>query len=502
MKQKVWVPVVVGLLMMTLLPLIMLLGGAINSQENNDNDKVNKVTEPTGIFIEGFQQTDDGFYISLPNDVEEFNLSDSVKVSEGAQWIVTSDEKATFVFTDGKLPLSSGDNVFYICVYSGEEKTSYKVNLHRRWLFTVTFNSRGGSEINSQLVEEGSFAIKPDKPVMTGYNFDVWERDGSAYDFSQPVESNIDLVAKWKAKTFTVRYVTEIGSLEVSKEDVAYNSLFSPANPPENEQFEFSGWYIGKERISECVWKFEDDITLTAKWTSKTLEIENGIVTGFKADAKIPENLIIPKENGAETVTAIAPRAFAYQPTIASVVIPDTVEKIGEQAFFGCVSLSEITFGEKARLLECGRDAFGKTQWFGLQEDGLLYLARCVVAVKGIVSEVVIKSDTVSIADYVFEGRNIAKLTFNASLERIGNHAFEDVTFAFLEMVIPDSVTHIGDCAFFGSHGLASVKMISPQYLGGYAFFTDEEITVTVSGSVSVNWHVMWNSSNCIFIFV
>ena len=63
--------------------------------------------------------------------------------------------------------------------------------------YTVTFDTDGGSKVNSQTVPYGETAKTPAIPAKTGYTFAGWYLDGKAYDFTAPVTANMTLTAKW-----------------------------------------------------------------------------------------------------------------------------------------------------------------------------------------------------------------------------------------------------------------------------------------------------------------
>ena len=67
-------------------------------------------------------------------------------------------------------------------------------------LFTVTFDSDGGSAVASQQVERGKCAEQPKTPVKEGFEFVNWNLNGKAYDFAAPVTKSITLKAVWKAE--------------------------------------------------------------------------------------------------------------------------------------------------------------------------------------------------------------------------------------------------------------------------------------------------------------
>lgn len=75
---------------------------------------------------------------------------------------------------------------------------------------TVTFDSDGGSFIDSQSVKHGSTAVRPTNPVKTGYTFAGWQLDGTSFDFSTPIDADITLKAVYnqinvrRNRTYTV----------------------------------------------------------------------------------------------------------------------------------------------------------------------------------------------------------------------------------------------------------------------------------------------------------
>ncbi len=66
---------------------------------------------------------------------------------------------------------------------------------------TVTFHSKGGSEVAPQTVQYGEKIVKPQDPVREGYTFAGWYKDlllTDPWDFDRDVvEENMSLFAKW-----------------------------------------------------------------------------------------------------------------------------------------------------------------------------------------------------------------------------------------------------------------------------------------------------------------
>lgn len=87
------------------------------------------------------------------------------------------------------------------------------------------------------------------------------------------------------------------------------------------------------------------------------------IILGYKGDRK---EVAVPEKMGGDTVTALGEYAFspdakrireeqrAVRRAITKVTLPDTIESIGEFAFFKCKSLTEINIPEKLAEISRG----------------------------------------------------------------------------------------------------------------------------------------------------
>lgn len=64
-------------------------------------------------------------------------------------------------------------------------------------VYTVTFDSNGGTPVPSQVRPLGAAAVKPADPTKPGLDFGGWYIGEDAYDFTQPVTANLTLTAKW-----------------------------------------------------------------------------------------------------------------------------------------------------------------------------------------------------------------------------------------------------------------------------------------------------------------
>ena len=141
-------------------------------------------------------------------------------------------------------------------------------------------------------------------------------------------------------------------------------------------------------------------------------------------------------------------------------IIPGSVECLGETAFMGCDVLNSITMPDSVERI--GKNTFGHC--YGLtainvseknptytSENGILYdknkrtLIRCPGGKAG---ELIIPDSVEFIGEYaVSRCLALTDITIPASVQSIGDSAF--YYNSFTNIIIPDSVQSIGDSAFF-----------------------------------------------------
>ena len=93
---------------------------------------------------------------------------------------------------------------------------SGNVTIYAKWninSYSVTFDSKGGTEIDSQTINYNEKITKPTDPEKDGYTFGGWYTSSyylTAYDFSKGVTGDLKLYAKWNEIPKTVKY--EVGT--------------------------------------------------------------------------------------------------------------------------------------------------------------------------------------------------------------------------------------------------------------------------------------------------
>lgn len=156
------------------------------------------------------------------HDVFYFEVSESVifrRQADGSYakvdtliWTVTFDGKNPIEVEDGKtvdqLPVVEKAGYKFVgWKLNGAEFTTSTVitgdvNVQSQWVkvYTVTFDTQGGSTVENQIVEEESYIVKPQDPVREGYTFLGWvDGNGNDFDFNKAVTSDVTVVAKWKS---------------------------------------------------------------------------------------------------------------------------------------------------------------------------------------------------------------------------------------------------------------------------------------------------------------
>ena len=125
---------------------------------------------------------------------------------------------------------------------------------------TVTFDTDGGSAVESQTVASGRKAVRPADPVRTGYTFAGWYLDGEVYDFDTPVTTDLTLTAHWTANQYTITFDTAGGSAIAPITQDYGTPITAPADPT-REGYTFAGW----DKAIPATMPAEN-MTVTAQW--------------------------------------------------------------------------------------------------------------------------------------------------------------------------------------------------------------------------------------------
>lgn len=79
----------------------------------------------------------------------------------------------------------------------GQAKLTFTGESSDKDYYIVKFDSNGGSAVASQIVVPNGCAVAPTNPTKADATFAGWTHNGQTFEFSEPVTSNITLVASW-----------------------------------------------------------------------------------------------------------------------------------------------------------------------------------------------------------------------------------------------------------------------------------------------------------------
>ena len=328
------------------------------------------------------------------------------------------------------------------------------------YALAVTFNSNNGdSETLYKAV--GDELTPPVASSMVGHDFGAWyttpagpATNGAVYSspfFNGP--SELVLYAYYQPKEYTVIFSGDnLGELESGT--VTYGQNFSLDVPaaPSNGTSAFGGWYSGPYGSgiqytdaygkSTRTWNLtEDNVTLYAFWVDEVLSYQ-AIGGNYQVSAGDRINLVqtvtIPSQYNGLPVTEVSANAFYGCTSITDIYIPDTINIVPSSAFAGCSSLVNIHVYDA-----------GAVDPRYESHDGVLYD-------RGI--------DKTYLRPVYMPAAKTGSYTIPDGVDQIPANAFKGSGIS--RVVIPQSVTVIGQEAFANCINLATVTFVNPSASG------------------------------------
>ena len=135
-------------------------------------------------------------------------------------------------------------------------------------IYTVAFDTDGGTTINKQIITENKKVTKPEDPTKVGYDFVGWTYEDQEWDFDNKVKGNIILKAKYELHNYTVIFNNVDGTQLDKQENLHYGDTVTYAgiepvypNPEVQYVYTFKGW--DKELV------VTDDMVFTAEYNQR-----------------------------------------------------------------------------------------------------------------------------------------------------------------------------------------------------------------------------------------
>lgn len=222
---------------------------------------------------------------------------------------------------------------------TGDELTLVYGGLEMRFLkkiiYTVNFDSGGGSEVAPVQVINGKTATKPDSPTRAGHTFVGWYVDREhkiPFTFErEPIRKDTTVYGRFvvtpPAQTeFVIKRVLGYGDApDLPSESTIGGRLYNTVSDPERDGYVFKGWWVSMhESAQKLSYEYGEDIifkadsTLFALWqpvreTFATLSVRADAITWEKLSISGTLTVTDPDGNVVqETIGASAERVYRY----------------------------------------------------------------------------------------------------------------------------------------------------------------------------------------------
>ena len=374
---------------------------------------------------------------------------------------------------------------------NGIEATSKNVIVYKKGQaapvpVTITWNLNGGTfEPGNNppvKIDKGTTLDEPlSKPYKSGNYLEGWYTDSALtekYDFSNPVNADLNLYAKWRS---SIEIVTGIMYSVYQTEGIStvadtYGFTFDFRKSIENVNLTVDDIEIGgaaskgtatltgsgtKLTLGPITVNEEGDATV--KINHKDIDSKTDTVAVYKMRETLPsdfdilemeyegESIIlisnyrskikkvtIPETINGKTVVGISNRAF-FNKGITSVVIPETVDYIGEFAFSSNYLTSIII------------------------PDSVISILKAAFEFNSLTS-VTLSNNITVIEEYAFASNSLTSIVIPDSVTVIKLLAFYENELT--SIVIPDSVTEIGSASFANNSSSGNVSKLTSITIG------------------------------------
>lgn len=341
-------------------------------------------------------------------------------------------------------------------------------------------------DVNSRV--EVEYGVKVPENALTiqdGLVFSLGEAEDELIVTSAlaSFDGNIPDTVYFNSKTYRVTGIADIGNCTELKigqyidyiADEVFENVTSISLSPDNQSFAIDDGVLYSIDHTSIICIVNKSVT-SLVIDSRVQNVEFGLLKDFNSliDLTIPfvgasendtENIhfgyifgassysehykYVPSSLKTVVVTGgknIGNDAFRNCSSIESIILPDSLTDIGDNAFYGCSKLAIVTINENNSVYA--------------SQDGILYnkeKTQFVYIPNALSGAITIPDGITSIDSSAFaERRSITSVTLPDSVTSIGDSAFSDCR-SLTSIIIPDGVITIGERAFYYCNLLTSV---------------------------------------------
>ena len=144
--------------------------------------------------------------------------------------------------------------------------------------FDVTFDSDGGSAVETQNVRYNAKAAEPTEPKKEGFTFLGWFVGETKFDFDAPIKADVELKAKWATSVYKITFDLNNGEANVVFTDLEHGSVTPKIPAPTKEGSTFNGWEpavaatVTDNAVYVATWRGEDKVIIYSDGLGNVLE--------------------------------------------------------------------------------------------------------------------------------------------------------------------------------------------------------------------------------------
>lgn len=169
-----------------------------------------------------------------------------------------------------------------------------------------------------------------------------------------------------------------------------------------------------------------------------------------------PTSVTIPEELEGKPVKVISGGIATGNVTITTLVIPDSVEVIGNFAFNGCAQLENVTMSRNLKKAGCG--VLGETPWFNALDDEFVVIGKGVlIKYNGDGGNIQLPENVGYISDAFTENIQITTIKIPDTVKGICDSAFYKCG-SLSDVELPEGLCDIGAEAFKGTTWVSMIE--------------------------------------------